>query len=216
MQDNTFNKKNNMNTEKNKDLIKYLNDLLVFRETEWKQINFNQEEYNLYSTENEKIKSCIKELEKQNNNINNVEEELKTLKSKYAYLAADFDNYKKRSMKEKQNIISIANKNILNDMLNIVDDFDRVLISCESNANGPIFDGVKLIYNNVIKILESEGCRRIDVKIGDVFDVNIHEAIGTMGTEDSNIDSQTIVKIVQSGWMLNDKLFRAAKVIVRL
>lgn len=209
-----------MNSEMNKDLIKYLNDLLVFREVEWKQImefnDFNQEEDNLYSAKNEKIKSYIKELEKQNNDINSVEEELKTLKSKYAYLAADFDNYKKRSIKEKQNIISTANKNILNDMLNIIDDFDRVLTSCESNVNGPIFDGVKLIYNNVIKILESEGCRRIDVKIGDVFDVNIHEAIGTMDAEDGNVDSQTIVKIVQSGWMLNNKLFRAAKVIVTM
>lgn len=209
-----------MNSEMNKDLIKYLNDLLVFREIEWKQImefnDFNREEDDLYSAKNEKIKSYIKELEKQNNDINSVEEELKTLKSKYAYLAADFDNYKKRSMKEKQHIISIANKNILNDMLNIVDDFDRVLTSCESNANGPIFDGVKLIYNNVTKVLESEGCRRIDVKIGDVFDVNIHEAIGTMDAEDGNVDSQTIVKIVQSGWMLNDKLFRAAKVIVTM
>lgn len=203
-----------MDSKAKADIVKYLNDLLTFREIKHHEMmefnNFNKEEDDLYVSKNDEIKSYIRMLEEGNDDV-----EFNALKSKYAYLLADFDNYKKRIAKEKSDAIQFANKNIIINMLSIVDDFERVLSLPVEQSNSTI-EGIRLIYSNVINMLKDEGCEKIDANVGDVFDVNFHEAIGTMDAEDGNVDAQTIVKIMQSGWMLNGKLLRPTKVVVTL
>lgn len=101
-------------------------------------------------------------------------------------------------------------------MLKIVDDFDRVQKSIESYERNPVIEGIEIVYHNLLKILTTEGCERIQCKSGDVFDVNFHEAVASLPHEPGQKNGGTIAQVMQSGWLLNGNLLRAAKVIVRL
>lgn len=143
--------------------------------------------------------------------------ELKDLRSKYKLamqMAADYDNYKKRVQKQMADFTASANKDIILKILSIVDDFERVEVLFKDYENNAVVDGIKLIYKNLLKMLDAEGCSKIDCHIGDQFDVQLHDAVSTTSTPDGDICMQTVYKIVQSGWELHGKVIRPVKVVV--
>ena len=147
-----------------------------------------------------------------------INKELEELKEKYkvaVQTCADFENYKKRMQRQQTDIINKANKDILEDLLKVVDDFDRVQDSMKTYERNPVIEGIKLVYNNLLKVLSNEGCEKIQCKSGDVFDVNFHEAVASLPHEPGQKNSGTIAQVMQTGWLLNGNLLRAAKVIVR-
>jgi len=101
-------------------------------------------------------------------------------------------------------------------LLKVIDDFDRVQESMKTYESNPVIEGIKLVYNNLLKVLADEGCEKIQCKTGDVFDVNFHEAVASLPREPGQVNGGTIAQVMQSGWLLNGNLLRAAKVIVRL
>lgn len=140
-------------------------------------------------------------------------------KSKYAYLLADFDNYKKRVARERAEIINSANRELIQDFISIVDDMERAISffpDKELEDDIPISEsGVKIIYENMLKLLDAEGCTKIECSPGDKFDVRFHEAISTrIVNENESYEQDDVVSIVQSGWTLNGKLLRPVKVVV--
>lgn len=147
----------------------------------------------------------------------------KSLTTKYQYLASDFSNYKRRTEENIDSIKKESNKEIILKLLNTVDDMERLMKQCHLNelSYDPkdnidvITSGFQMIYENLIKILESEGCQKIEVSYGDKFNTEYHEALFTRDIrDDEGYDPGDICEIYQSGWMFNGKLLRPVKVVV--
>ncbi len=129
------------------------------------------------------------------------EERLNQLK----YMQADFDNYRKKFEKEKENITESANKNLIKELLVILDDFERA-IQCLRNKSDK--QGLLIIYKNFFKILENCGLKKIE-SLGKKFNPNYHEVILK---EKSDKEDKTILKEIQKGYLLNSKVLRYSKV----
>lgn len=131
----------------------------------------------------------------------------------YLFLMADFDNYRKRMVKEKGDLIKNAAERVLKELLPIVDDFERALDATKADTDGQqVREGMELIYNKLIKFLESNGVKAID-STGKEFDDNYHDAITTIAAPDESMKNK-VVDTTTKGYMINDKVLRHAKVVV--
>lgn len=145
-------------------------------------------------------------------NVSVLEKERDDLKEQVMRIAAELDNMRRRSLKEKNDLIDYANKRLLNNLLPIIDDFDKALASGKQNSDtASLLQGLELIYSKAVKTFEQEGVKKIEINPGDKFDVDFHEALLSMPSEDIEVDS--IIEVVQDGYMLRDKVLRHAKVI---
>ena len=141
------------------------------------------------------------------------EDKYNELNDKYLRIHAEFDNYRKRTNKEKLDIIGSANANLLKDLLPVMDDFERAMAN---NVNvddaQSIKEGVSLIFNKFKMTLENKGLKPMQVE-GEVFDAEIHEAIANIPAPKKKLKGK-IVEAVEKGYYLNDKVIRYAKVVV--
>lgn len=185
------------------------------KETE-KELN-SQEEENLVddqlqeeNTEQEAPLTKEEELEKQ------LEEANKTIedqKDKYLRLSAEFDNYRKRTVKEKAELILNGGEKSLSSILPIVDDMERALQMMEKSTDvAAVKEGVELIYNKFIAVLGQNGVKVIETK-DKPLDTDYHEAIAVIPAS-SEDQKGKILDCVQTGYTLNDKVLRHAKVVV--
>lgn len=143
--------------------------------------------------------------------LNVVEEELKQLKDNYIRKVAEFENYKKRTLKEKTELILNGSEKTVIAILPILDDFERA-ISDKSDDPKAIKEGMQLIFNKFNKILESIGVNKIETE-GKDFDVDYHEAVAMLPTPDDDKKGK-VIDCVQTGYTLNNKVIRHAKVAV--
>jgi molecular chaperone GrpE len=135
------------------------------------------------------------------------------LQDKYLRLSAEFDNYRKRTLKEKSELIRIANEDLLKDILPVVDDFERgIIIIDKSQDLDALRTGIHLIYSKFSDFLKTEGLKEIDAK-GKVFDLEYHEALTKIPAPDEEHKGK-VVDVIEKGYMLNDKVIRYAKVVV--
>lgn len=145
--------------------------------------------------------------------IEQLKEQVEKEKKDYVYLMAEFDNYRKRTLKEKSEIIKNAGENVLKGLLPILDDFERGLKATENTENAQaVREGMELIYNKLVKYLDSNGVKAIDPEIKE-FDTNLHEAISAIPAPSDDLKGK-ILDTVEKGYMLNDKVLRHAKVVV--
>ena len=121
------------------------------------------------------------------------------------YLQADFDNYKKRILKERGEVVNTANENLIKELLTILDDFERSLVLVKNKED---LKGLELIYKNFLKILESFGLKKIEVE-GKKFDHYYHEVLLK---EKSDKEEGIILEELQKGYLLNGKVIRHSKV----
>ena len=134
-------------------------------------------------------------------------------KKEYLFLMAEFDNFRKRTLKEKSEIIKNAGENVLKGLLPIMDDFERGLKAAESTPEADsVKEGVKLIYNKLQKYLNQNGVKEIDPN-DDTFDTEKHEAISVVPVPDESKKGK-ILDTVEKGYTINDKVLRHAKVVV--
>ena len=134
-------------------------------------------------------------------------------KKEYLFLAAEFDNYRKRTLKEKAEIIKNGGENVLKGLLPIVDDFERGLKAAESDSDAKsVLEGMTLIYNKLVKYLESLGVKEMN-STGEVFNSDLHEAIAQVPSPTEDMKGK-VLDTVQKGYMINDKVLRHAKVAV--
>ena len=149
--------------------------------------------------------------EKQEDPLEKANKEIADLKDKYLRTLAEFDNYKKRTLKEKAELILNGSEKTVKAVLPVLDDFERALKD-KSDDPKAIKDGVQMIYNKFVKALESLGVKKIDTD-GKDFDTDFHEAVAMvpgMGDEKKG----KVIDCVQTGYTLNDKVIRHAKVAV--
>lgn len=140
-------------------------------------------------------------------------ESLQEEKKKYMFLYADFDNYRKRTIKEKSELIKNGGEQAFKGLLPILDDFERGLEACKATEGGnTLCEGFELIYNKLKKYLEQNGVKEFGVGDTD-FDADRHEAISAVPVADE-AQKGKIIDTVQKGYTINDKVLRHAKVVV--
>lgn len=140
-------------------------------------------------------------------------EEIATLKDKYLRQVAEFDNYRKRTMKEKTELILNGGEKVLNALLPVLDDLERATQSFEKSDDvNTLKEGVSLIIDKLNKALTSQGLQKMDT-VGKAFDTDYHEAVALIPAQQEE-QKNHVVDCVQSGYMLNDKVLRHAKVVV--
>jgi len=139
--------------------------------------------------------------------------EVAELKDKYIRLYADFENFRRRTAKEKLEMISGASADMVKAILPIVDDFERAKVSFESTTEiDALKEGVDLIYTKLFKTLETKGLKPMASK-GETFDAELHESIAQFPAPSEDLKGKVIDEI-EKGYFLNDKVIRYAKVIV--
>ncbi|MBK9104099.1 MAG: nucleotide exchange factor GrpE [Saprospiraceae bacterium] len=135
------------------------------------------------------------------------------LRDKHLRLLAEFDNYKKRTMRERLDLMNSASKDVMVSLLPILDDFDRAKKSADDPSNAEVFsDGVTLVYNRLNNVLQNMGLKAM-TSTGEPFDVEMHEAITEIPVPDENMKGK-VIDTLEKGYMLNDKIIRHAKVVV--
>ena len=144
-----------------------------------------------------------------------LEKENADLKDQLLRRAADFDNYRKRMMKEKQDTYDYANAGLLGDLLDSLDNFDRTIDAAKDAKDAKsIADGIKMINKALVKMLEDKYGLSGYGKEGDEFNPDEHEAIGRM--EDEKAKNETLAQVYLKGYKLKDKVIRHAKVMVKV
>ena len=141
------------------------------------------------------------------------QEALEKEKKEYLFLMAEFDNYRKRVTKEKAEIIKNGAEKVLAGLLPIVDDFERGLKATKDADNADsVREGMELIYNKLIKYLEANGVKAMD-STGKDFDPELHEAIASIPSPSEELKGK-VIDTTQTGYTINDKVLRHAKVAV--
>ncbi|WP_124640835.1 MULTISPECIES: nucleotide exchange factor GrpE [Amniculibacterium] len=140
------------------------------------------------------------------------EELLSAEKDRYIRLFAEFENYKKRTAKEKNDFFQFANQDMMVTMLAVLDDFERALKEIAKNGNEADLKGVELIYQKFKGKLVEKGLQTIEVKAGDIFDVDFHEAITQIPAPQEELKGK-IVDVIEVGYTLHGKVIRFTKVV---
>ncbi len=170
-----------------------------------------KEEEETSSKKGKKIK--ISKEEKLKKALQEAEETLVDQKDKYLRLAAEFDNYRKRTIKEKAELILNGGEKSISSILPVIDDLERALETMETATDvEAVKEGIDLIYQKFIKILGDNGVKIIDT-IGKELDTNLHDAVAVIPAP-SEENKGKIVDCVQTGYTLNEKVIRHAKVVV--
>lgn len=187
--------------------------------------NINEEEFMSEATqdeaaENEEIQeedaqdsAAPAEEEKLAQELEEANKVIEEQKDKYLRLSAEFDNYRKRTMKEKAELILNGAEKTISSILPIVDDFERALKNMETATDvAAVKEGVELIYNKFMSVLGQDGVKVIETK-DKPLDTDFHEAIAVIPAPDKSLKGK-ILDCVQTGYTLNDKVIRHAKVVV--
>lgn len=159
--------------------------------------------------ENKETEEILQEeiLQEENDTL---ELELDEMKNSFQRLQADFANYKKRVEREKKQIISFANEKIITELLPVLDNLERALVSCEQEESG-IKEGVNMVFDQFIQVLENNGLKIIE-DLDCEFDPNFHHAV--LQEEVDGVNSGTIIEVFQKGYKLNEKVIRPSMVKV--
>ncbi len=155
----------------------------------------------------------LSEVDKLKKELEETRDQLEKEKKEYLFLMADFDNFRKRTIRERSELIKNAAEKVLKDLLPIVDDFERGLeVSKDAAEAKAIHDGMELIYNKLIKHLGDNGVKAME-STGADFNADIYEAIATIPAPDETQKGK-VIDTTQKGYTINDKVLRHAKVVV--
>ena len=177
-----------------------------------------QEPLNEENVEQPQAEASEKENEKETktspeDKIAALEEQLEHEKKEYLFLMADFENFRRRTLKEKADLIKNGTEGAMRDLLPVVDDFERALDAIGKGGDlDSLKQGVELIYNKFVKFLESQHVTAIE-STGKDFDTDVHEAVTMFPAPDPSMKGKVIDTAVK-GYMINDKVLRYAKVVV--
>ena len=141
--------------------------------------------------------------------------ELAEAKDKFIRLYSEFENFRRRTSREKLELISTANAELIIDMLPIVDDFERAIQSLENHEDNSesALEGINLIYNKFISILNQKGMKLMEIEKGDDFNSDLHDAIAKIPIDDKKLSGK-IVDVTEKGYFLGEKVIRHAKVVI--
>ena len=159
-----------------------------------------------------KVDKNTEAVENQVNKVN-LEDQVKEEKDKFLRLFAEFENYKKRTSKERIELFKTAGQEVLQALLPVADDFDRAIGQLSKDSITSEIEGFQLIQNKFIDILKGQGLAQIEVEIGSPFDAEVHEAITQIPAPSPDLEG-AIIDVVEKGYQLGDKIIRFPKVVV--
>ncbi|UGS20143.1 nucleotide exchange factor GrpE [Flavobacterium cyclinae] len=173
------------------------------------------------STENIEMENNNTENVSENQGINapeqtieeQLQEELAKEKDKFLRLFAEFENYKKRTTKERIDLFKTANQEVLQAMLPVLDDFDRAWAQISKSQEEALVTGVQLIHDKLKSTLVAKGLEEVEVKTGDAFDADFAEAITQIPAPSDDLKGK-IVDVIEKGYKLGDKIIRFPKVVI--
>jgi molecular chaperone GrpE len=140
--------------------------------------------------------------------------QIDALNDKYLRLYAEFDNYKRRTAKERIELFKTANADVIKSMLSVLDDFDRAKKSMEIAKDiDAVKEGIQLIHHKLKSTLQSQGLTEMESVVGKTFDTDLHEAITNVPAPSEDLKGK-VMDEVEKGYLLNDKVIRYAKVVV--
>ena len=161
----------------------------------------------------QKAEQTAEELMQLEQKIEDLTQKAADWQDKYIRLSAEFDNYRKRTLKEKSDLISLANEELLKDILPVVDNFERGIDFIDKSQDlEALRTGIHLIYNKFTEFLKQEGLIEIQAK-EQIFDIDFHEAITKIPAPTDDLKGK-VVDVIEKGYTLNDKVIRYAKVVV--
>lgn len=144
--------------------------------------------------------------------IMELESDLSELKEKHLRLLAEFDNYKKRTSRERYELLNTASKDVLLALLPVIDDFERALKIGEASQEEGYAEGVRMIYSRLLNILQTQGLKAME-STGQTFDADLHEAITEVPADNPSLKGK-VIDTIEKGYFLHDKIIRHAKVVV--
>lgn len=161
--------------------------------------------------ENKKPKSKEKDLEVDvvKNDVDDIQKE----KEKFLRLFAEFENYKKRTSRERIELFSTASQELMTSLLPVLDDFDRANQEIIKNSDDEIYKGVSLIQNKLFDTLKSKGLKIVEVNKGDSFDADDHEAVTQIPAPNEDLKGK-IIDVIEKGYKLGEKVIRYPKVVI--
>lgn len=142
-----------------------------------------------------------------------LEENLAIEKDKFLRLFAEFENFKKRTAKERIDLYRTANEEVLQAILPVMDDFDRAMVQISKSEDEELLKGVALIYEKLKNTLVSKGLEQLDIRAGDVFNADFAEAITQIPAPTEDLKGK-IVDVIEKGYKLGDKIIRFPKVVI--
>ncbi|CAM3444848.1 nucleotide exchange factor GrpE [Aequorivita lipolytica] len=178
------------------------NDNLKETEHE-KETGFDDQDLNEQEIAAEKVTDALSELQ----------EEFQREKDRYLRLFAEFENFKKRTSRERIEMFKTAGEDVINSLLPVLDDFERALKEIEKSEDDNLYKGVRLINNKLGETLKAKGLNLMEVKPGDVFDADSHEAITQIPAPEDKLKGK-ILDVVEKGYTLGDKIIRYPKVVI--
>ncbi len=140
-------------------------------------------------------------------------EELQKERERFLRLFAEFENYKKRTNKERIELFQTAGQEVIKSLLPVLDDFDRALIEIEKEENDSLFQGVQLIHHKLTETLKSKGLKITEVQQGEIFNADNHEAITQIPAPTEDLKGK-IIDVVEKGYLIGDKVLRYPKVVI--
>ena len=156
------------------------------------------------------------EMKKQKNNADEnarLASELSEMKDKYLRLYAEFDNYRKRTLREREELIKTAAESAIKSMLSTLDDFERAIKAAKSSSeDNSLLEGIQLIYDKMFKTLEQQGLKVMESD-GEEFNPDLHEALTKVPVPSEDLKGK-VIETIEKGYYLRDKIIRYAKVVV--
>ena len=146
-------------------------------------------------------------------NEEKLQEDLAKEKDKFLRLFAEFENFKKRTAKERMDLFKTANQEVLVAMLPVMDDFDRAMVQISKTEDELLLKGVELIHEKLKSTLVSKGLEQVEISVGDVFNADFAEAITQIPAPSDDLKGK-IVDVVEKGYKLGDKIIRFPKVVI--
>lgn len=134
-------------------------------------------------------------------------------KDKFLRLFAEFENYKKRTARERMDLFKTANQEVLQAMIPVMDDFDRALTEIKKSEDEILLKGVELIHEKLKNTLSAKGLEEVEIKKGDIFDADFAEAITQIPAPSPNLKGK-VVDVIEKGYKLGDKIIRFPKVVI--
>lgn len=174
-----------------------------FKESHEEQVELEDTQINEQEIAEENVTDALAELQ----------DEFQREKDRYLRLFAEFENYKKRTSKERIEMFKTAGEDVITSLLPVLDDFERALKEIESIQDDSHFKGVGLIHNKLRETLRNKGLELMTVKPGDTFDADSHEAITQIPAPEKKLKGK-IIDIVEKGYTLGDKIIRYPKVVI--
>lgn len=173
-----------------------------FKENQ-EEMGFDDKEINEQKIAEENVNDALSELQ----------DEFQREKDRYLRLFAEFENYKKRTSRERIEMFKTAGEDVIISMLPILDDFERAMKEIEKSDDDNLYKGVELINNKLSETLKAKGLQMMEVNAGDVFDADSHEAITQIPAPEEKLKGK-IIDVVEKGYTLGDKIIRFPKVVI--